>query len=131
MRTTWERTTNHVGTVCGHDTSNELLDKTPVVMPTPEHTQEVLDKHKTRVVRLRVQEQQLAAARTIKQAALEASVVSDHDAPMALAMLDNEIDEAAFEATIDIPIKLNDEEKTAHSNAWRTHPEQKNRLIKQ
>ena len=45
MRTMWEKIVHHVGTIHGHDVSNELLNKKIVSIPEPEYTQEVLDKH--------------------------------------------------------------------------------------
>jgi hypothetical protein len=47
---------------------------------------------------------------------------------MTLALLENEIEEAACQATVDLPIKLEEDEKTEHSNAWCTCREQNSRL---
>jgi hypothetical protein len=33
MRNTWEKITHHVGTIYGHDISNELQNKTKVTIP--------------------------------------------------------------------------------------------------
>jgi hypothetical protein len=51
MRTTWEKFVHHVGTIHGHDISNELLNKKTVIIEKPTHTQDVLDKHESRVIR--------------------------------------------------------------------------------
>ena len=48
-----------------------------------------------------------------------------------LALLENEIEEAAYQATLDLPIELTDEESTQYSNEWRTYRERKSRLEKQ
>jgi hypothetical protein len=50
---------------------------------------------------------------------------------MLLAILDNEIDEAIYQATLALPIKLDDVEQTHHYNEWRTYPERASRLEKQ
>ncbi len=42
MRTTWEKIVHHVGTIYGHDISNELLNKKTVVIDKPVHPQDVL-----------------------------------------------------------------------------------------
>jgi hypothetical protein len=39
MRTTWEKIVHHVGTIYGHDISNELQNKKTVTILKPEHTQ--------------------------------------------------------------------------------------------
>jgi hypothetical protein len=97
MGTAWEKIVHHVGTIYGHNISNELQNKKTVVIPKPEHTQDVLDKHVERVTRHDNQQQRLADARQIQQTALEAVInAGDADAPMALAILDNQIEEAAY-----------------------------------
>ena len=48
-----------------------------------------------------------------------------------LAMLENEIDEATYKASIDLVIHLAGSEKTEHDNAWRTYIERTSRLEKQ
>jgi hypothetical protein len=45
MRTTWEKIVHHVGTIYGHDISNELQNKKTVIINEPKHTQDMLDKH--------------------------------------------------------------------------------------
>jgi hypothetical protein len=44
----------------------------------------------------------------------------DPEAPMLLAILENEIKEAEYQATMDLPIALDETEKTENINAWRT-----------
>ena len=49
---------------------------------------------------------------------------------MKLAILQNEIAQAEFEAAADVPIDLTDSKKTQWSNDWRTYHEQNSQLIK-
>ena len=49
---------------------------------------------------------------------------------MKLAILQNEMAQAAFDANADVPIELTDSEKTQWSNAWRTYRERNAKLIK-
>ena len=125
MRTTWEKIVHHVGTIYGHDISNELQNRKTVTITKPEYTQAVQDKHADRVARHTAQQQRLDAARQAKKAVLEQAVAdgTDTDAPMELAVLTNEIEEAAYQATVELPVKLTDEEATEHSNAWRSYRE--------
>ena len=45
------------------------------------------------------------------------NIDTNTEAPMKLAILENEIAQATFEASEDIPIELTDSEKTQYSNA--------------
>jgi hypothetical protein len=65
-----------------------------------------------------------------KSAIAKAVVNGNPSATMALATLENEIEDAAYKATLDLPLKLDDME-THHNNKWRTYRERKSRLEKQ
>jgi hypothetical protein len=52
------------------------------------------------------------------------------DAPMKLVILQNEIAQGEFAANIEVPVELNDSEKTQFSNYWRTFRERSANLIK-
>ena len=54
----------------------------------------------------------------------------DLDAPMKLAVLQNEIAQGEFAANIEVPVELNDSEKTQFSNEWRTFRDCNANLIK-
>jgi hypothetical protein len=133
MRTTWEKIVHHVGTIYGHDISNELQNRKTLKIDEPTHTQAVLDKHNDREARRLTQQTRLTNARNLQRVSLQAAVAEGFDAsaPMTLAVLENDIEEAAYQATLDLPIKLNDEETTQHSNEWRTYRERTSRLEKQ
>ena len=62
---------------------------------------------------------------------LEAEVQTgtEIDAPMDLAILQNEIASADFDANEPVPIILTDLESTQHSNEWRSYRERKAKLI--
>jgi hypothetical protein len=114
----------------GHDISNELQDKKKLIIAKPEHAQDVLDKDAEKVTRHSNQELRLRRARLDQRMALEEAVADGEDAaaPMSLALLENEIEEAAQQAAVDPPIKLNEIEKTEHGNAsWRTYRERNSR----
>jgi hypothetical protein len=55
---------------------------------------------------------------------------TDMDAPMKLAILQNEIAQGEFAASIEVPVLLADSEKTQFSNDWRTFQECNTNLIK-
>jgi hypothetical protein len=52
------------------------------------------------------------------------------DAPMKLEILQNEIAQGEFAANIEVPVGLNDSEKTHFSNEWCTYGERNANLIK-
>jgi hypothetical protein len=132
MRTTWEKIVHHVGTIYGHDISNELLNKKTVTISEPAYTQEILDKHAIRVQRVLNQHQRLQTARRAQDYALQLAILAgDVDAPMKLAILENEIEEASYQDTKDLPNKMDELEKTHYDNEWRTFREQNSRLEKQ
>jgi hypothetical protein len=49
---------------------------------------------------------------------------------MKLAIMQNEFTQGEFVANIEVPVELNDSEKTQFSNEWRTYREHNANLIK-
>jgi hypothetical protein len=67
---------------------------------------------------------------TILQAAVTAVTAGmDVDAPMKLAILQNEIAQFEFAANIEVPVELTDSEKTQFSSEWRTYQERNANLV--
>jgi hypothetical protein len=66
---------------------------------------------------VQTREDNLQWARLSKQVILEAAAAlgADPDAPMKLAILDNEIAEGNYKQNNEIPIKMSDSEKTQYS----------------
>jgi hypothetical protein len=71
-------------------------------------------------------------ARQAQETILKASVLAgiDMDTPMELAIIQNEIDQGKLAANIEVPVKLNNSEKTQFSNYWCTFRERNANLIK-
>jgi hypothetical protein len=71
-------------------------------------------------------------ARKAQETILEATVQAglDMEAPMKLALLQNEISQGEFSANVEVPIVLSDSQKTQFSNEWRTYRERNDNLIK-
>ena len=132
MRTSWEKVTEYVGTTYGQDISNELQNKVTVILPEPAHDADVLARHSAREAVVRAGQANIQTARRAGIAILEAAVMAgkDPDAPMRLALLQNEIANGALEASEDVPMHLTDSEKTQHSNEWRTFRERNAHLAK-
>jgi hypothetical protein len=133
MHTTWEKVVHHIGTIYGHDISNELQNRTTVTITEPTYTQQVFDKHAIKQARHQAKQARFHIARSLQLIQLQAAIVTatDPEARMLLAMLENDIEEATYQTTLPLPIKLEDEESTQHQNEWRTYRERTSRLEKQ
>jgi hypothetical protein len=132
MRTSWEKLVQFVGTNYGQDISNELQNKIPVILSEPVHTPEVFARHAICEQMVQTGEEKLQQAHLSKRIILEtaATLGADPDAPMQLAILDNEIAEANYKQNNEVPIEMSDSEKMQYSNDWRTYQERNVLLTK-
>jgi hypothetical protein len=71
-------------------------------------------------------------ARKAQETILDAAVLAgiDMEVPMKLALLQNEISQGGFSANIEVPIVLNDSQKTQFRNEWRIYRERNENLIR-
>jgi hypothetical protein len=132
IRTSWEKLVQYVGTNYGQDINNELQNKVWVVLTEPVHTDDVLARHSVREVMIQNGQLNIQQARQAQETILKAAVQAgtDMDAPMKLAIIQNEIAQGEFAACIEVPVVLTDSEKTQFSNDWRTFRERNTNLIK-
>jgi hypothetical protein len=105
------------------------MNKKRITLQEPEYSQEILSKHKRTEVRHKAQVSKLAKARKAQLAVLKAS--SDPVSEVAAVKLENIINEAEYEASIPLPIKLTDQQKMQHDSDWKTYRERQARLEKQ
>ena len=130
MRTSWEKLIQYMGTNYGQDISNKLQNKMVVVLVEPIHNATVLMRHTAHEIMIRNSQANLQTAQRAQRAILVAAVTAgEADAPMKLAILENEIAQGDFEAGEDVPIVLTDSEKAQHSNEWRTYRERNTKLL--
>jgi hypothetical protein len=132
MHTSWEKLVQYVGTNYGQEINNELQKKVWVVLTEPVSTDDVLARHSVREVIIRSGQLNIQQARQAHETILKASVQTgtDMDAPMKLEILENDIAQCEFAASIEVPVELTDSEKTQSSNDWRTLRERNTNLIK-
>jgi hypothetical protein len=125
MRTSWEKMAQYVGTNYGQDISNELQNKITVILIEPVHTGDVLLKHSLRETMILNSHMNIQRARKAQETILEEAVQGglDTEAPMKLALLQNEIAQGEFSANVEVPIVLNDSQKTQFSNEWCSYRE--------
>jgi hypothetical protein len=130
MNTSWEKLVQHVGTNYGQDISNELQNKVRLTIPEPTYSAAIMTKHAQREALIRQGQANLLAAREQRRIQLKAAVSAgqDAEAPMKLALLENEIALAQFEALQEVPIELTESEKTQNNNEWRTYRERNSKL---
>ena len=85
------------------------------------HSEVVMARHTTREQMIRTGQANLQQAWRAQQFILEAAVAAgvDLDAPMKLALLNNDIAKGDFKQTQEIPIEMTDSEKTQYSNEWK------------
>ena len=79
MRTTWEKIANHIGTIYGHNISNDFQNKKRIEIPQPKHTLQVNDKHRNIFEQIKYQHSRLMQAREFKLQFLEAEVQRQED----------------------------------------------------
>jgi hypothetical protein len=122
MRTSWENIVHYVGTNYGQDINNKLQNKILVVLTEHVHTVDVLARHSEREVIIRNGQLNIQQDRQAQETILKAAVQAgtDMDAPMKLAILQNEIAQGKFASSIEVPMFLTDSEKTQFSNDWCT-----------
>ena len=125
MRTSWEKLVQYVGTNYGQDISKELQNKAVITLAKLTHSATVLARHAAHEMMIHTSQMNLQAARHVQLLLLQALVDSrvDPEAPMKLAVLQNEMAQVEFEAAVDVPIDLTDSKKTQWSNDWRTYHE--------
>jgi hypothetical protein len=113
MRTSWEKRVQYVGTNYGQDISNELHNPTPITLVEPVYTGDVVMRHGVREQMFWARQLNIQLSIKAQHTILQAAVTSglDVDAPMKLAILQNEIAQGEFTANIDIPVELTDSEK--------------------
>ena len=132
MRTSWEKLMQYIGTNYGQDISNELQNKAVIMLAKPTHSAAVLARHAACEMMICTGQMNLQTARQAQLLLLQALVDArvDPEAPMKLAVLQNEMAQAEFEAAVAVPIDLTDSEKTQWSNDWRTYHERNSQLVK-
>jgi hypothetical protein len=99
-----------------------LQNKITVILVEPVHTDDVLFKHSLRETMIRNGQMNIQRAQKAQETILEAAVQGglDMEAPIKLALLQNKIAQGKFSANVEVPIVLNDSQKTQFSNEWRT-----------
>jgi hypothetical protein len=132
IRTSWEKLAQYVRTNYGQDISNELQNNITLILVKPVHTNDVLLKHSLIETMILNGQMNIQRARKAQETILEAAARAglDMEALMKLTLLQNEIAQGEFSANVEVPIVLNDSQKTQFSNEWITYRERNDNMIK-
>jgi hypothetical protein len=103
-----------------------------VILDQPQHTAFVLQRNTAQEAVIRAGQLNIQSARRLREVLLQVVVVAavDPDAPMELALLQNEIAFGDLEVNEPVPIQLTDSEKTVDNNVWITYQERNASLAK-
>ena len=124
MQTTFEKIVQHVGTIYGHNISNELLNRSTVMITEPTYSETTLNKHQAATLQRDTQEVRMIAARSVEETALRELVAEGKtNAHMLLAVLLTKVEEAAVTAATTLSIRLEGSEKAKYENEWRSYRE--------
>ncbi len=133
LRTSMEKMATYIGTKYGDKAAQEWTSGKKIILLEPAYFQAILIRHAERVKATReCIELRLKSLRAEKMA-IEAKIIS---APTNRGLLkelhevDDQIAKGDIKLKDEVEMKLTNDEKTAHSNAWRSHCELSNSLKK-
>lgn len=137
VKTSWEKLTNHVGTLYGTDIATELATGTKLHIVQPEHSalvqlkhQEEEDRRKARQTRLKDALQYEANKLKAKADALLEAGEDDSEVRYKFVQKTNEIEVLQYEIDDDLPIALKGEAKTQWETEWKMYKSRMENLIK-
>ncbi len=123
LRTFMEKMATYIGTKYGNKAAQEWTSGKKIVLLKPAYMQVILVRHTERVKATRERiELRLKSLRTEKTA-IEAKIISaptDCRLPKELHEVNDQIAKGDIELKDEVKMKLTNNQKTAHSNAWRS-----------
>jgi hypothetical protein len=133
LRTSIEKMATYIGTKYGNKAAQEWTSGKKIVLQEPAYLQAILVRHSERVKATRECIQLRLKSLRAEKTAIKAKVII---APTNCGLLkelhkvDDQIAKGDIKLKDEVEMKLTDNEKTAHSNAWHSHCESSNRLKK-
>jgi len=126
LRTSMEKKATYIGTKYGDEAAQEWTSGKKITLSVPAYSQAIRDRHAARVKATREQiELRLKSLRAGKTA-IEAKIsqaLTDRGLLKELREVDDQTARGDIKLNDEVEMKLTDDEKTAHSNTWRTHQE--------
>jgi hypothetical protein len=125
LRTSMEKMATYIGTKFGDEADQEWISGKRLSSPEPAHLQAILGRHAARVKATKERIELKLKGLKSEKAAIEAEiqVASSRTLLRELREVDDQIAKCNIELTDKVEMKLTEDEKIAHSNAWRTHRE--------
>ena len=125
MRTTMEKLQQYVGVKYGEDISNELKNRSQVVVDPPKYTQAIKTRHVEYEALVRAKQSTLLAAMQAQLANLQLAAGGapgqGDDVLLVMARLENDIADLEFESRQPVPHKLTSEEAALYYNDGKTY----------
>ncbi len=126
LRTSMEKMATCIGTKYGDEAVQEWTSGKKITLSEPAYSQAIQNRHAARVKVTRERIELRRKSLRAEKAAIEAEITlapTDCGLLKELREVDNQIARGDIELTDEADMKLTDDERTAHSNAWRTHRE--------
>ena len=120
MRTTQEKIAQYVGVKYGEDISNEVTNKTTVVVAAPVYSAAILLRHQEWEAHVRKKQTNVKAARQAKLKQLNAAVKENQDV-VEIAEIENQIEDIDYKQSKAVPYNLTDSERLEFSNESKSH----------
>jgi hypothetical protein len=126
LRTSMEKMATYIGTKFGDEAAQELISSKRITAPEPAHSQAILDRHAARVRATKDRIELKLRGLRAKKLAIEAKIQvapTDHGLLKEMREVDDQIAKGEIEPANEVKMKLTEDKKIAHANAWRTHRE--------
>ena len=126
LRTSMEKMATYIGTKYGDEAAQEWTSGKKITVYEPAYSQAIQNRHAARVKATRDRIELRLKSLRVEKAAIEAEIIqtpTDRGLLKEMQEVDDQIARGDIELTDEVDMKLTDDERTAHSNAWRTHRE--------
>ena len=127
LRTSMEKMATYIGTKkYGDESAQEWTSGKKITLSKPAYSQAIQERHAARVKATRERIELRLKSLRAEKTAIEAEInqaPTDRGLLKELREVENQIARGDIELNDEVEMKLTDDEKTAHSNAWRTHRE--------
>ena len=127
LRTSMEKMATYIGTKYGDEAAQEWISGKKITPTEPTHSQAIKDRHAERVRATKDRIQLKLRGLRIKKSAIQEEIDSNNPPDRALLKemreVDDQIATAEIELADEVEMKLTNDEKISHGNAWRTHRE--------
>ena len=126
LHTSMEKMTAYIGTKYGNEAAQEWTSGKKINLLEPAYSQAIQDRHAARVRATRERIELKLRSLRAEKTAIETKI---NNAPTNCELLkelqevDNKIAKGNIELNDEVKMRLTDDKKISHSNAWCTHPE--------